>query len=219
MKQALLITGGTVDDNYLRLIYDQLEEDCFVLGVDGGCQTCVDADVPLDAIIGDFDTLDQKTKKNITDSGIKTMTLNRVKNVTDTHAALDYLFIHEFTKVIVLGGRGTRLDHTLSNLMVSFSYFPKMNVEFNDIHNCIRPFVGPAIIKGKRQDNYKYLSIIPIEETMVKASEGLKYGIHHQKFKPFDSFGVSNEINHDNPDESFTLEVESGKFFIIESID
>lgn len=219
MKYALVITGGTIEVDYLRSVYERLKDDCFVLGVDGGCQSAINANISLDIIIGDFDTLEETTRKEITDSGVKTIMLNPVKNITDTHAALDYLFIHEYSKVIVFGSRGTRLDHTLGNLMVSFSYFPKMVIEFIDKHNCIRPFIGPAIVNGKKQDRYKYLSIIPIEDTLVKNSEGLRYPIINQKIKPFDSFGVSNEILGTNEDSEYKLEFDKGKFFVIESSD
>jgi len=219
MKHALLITGGIIENDYLRSVYERLKDDYFVLGVDAGCQSAIDANISLDAIIGDFDTLDEITRKEITDSGVKTIILNPVKNVTDTHAALDYLFIHEYSKVIVFGARGTRIDHTFGNLMVSFSYFPKMVIEFIDKHNCIRPFIGPAIVKGKKKDRYKYLSIIPIEDTIVKSSEGLMYPISNQKFKPFDSFGVSNEILGINEDSGYMLDFDKGKFFVIESSD
>ena len=219
MKQAILITGGSIDTDYMSSVYKRFEDDCFVLGVDGGCKSALSANVSLDAIIGDFDTLDESIKKEITDSGVKTITLNPVKDVTDTHAALDYLFIHEYTKVIVFGARGTRLDHTLGNLMVAFSYFPKMIVEFIDEHNCIRQFQGPAVIKGKKQDRYKYLSIIPIEESFVKSTSGLKYPVTNRKFNVFDSFGISNEIVGTKDDDCYSIEFEFGKFFVIESSD
>lgn len=219
MKQALLITGGTINYKQLSSTYERIKGNCFVLGVDGGCQWALDANITLDAIIGDFDTLDETIRKEITASGSKTITLNPVKNVTDTHAALDYLFDNDYTKVMMFGARGTRLDHTLGNLMIAFSYFPKMSIEIIDEHNYIRAFVGPIIIEGKKLDKYKYLSIIPVEETIIKSSQGLKYPIKDQIFKVFDSFGVSNEILENGNNSEYKLEALQGKFLIIESRD
>lgn len=216
MKQALIITGGNIDIEQLRSTYEQMKGDCFVLGVDGGCQAAIQADLTMDAIIGDFDTLDPLIKESITNKGTNTINLNPIKNVTDTHAALDYLSEQNYSDVLIIGGRGTRQDHSIGNLMTSFAYIPEMNIELIDRTNRVRPYKGPLVIKNFKQGDYKYVSIIPIEETYIKKSQGLKYEINNKVIKPYDSLGVSNELtNHKDP----YIEVEYGKLLIIESND
>lgn len=214
MKKALVITGGDVSTHLLNAIYEENQSNLFVLGVDGGCEAGILAGIPLDLAIGDFDTLDLQILKDIKSKGIPVMELNPIKDMTDSHAALDYLSKEGCIEVIVVGGFGTRLDHTLGNLMMGFNFVDKMKIVFLDNFNKVELFEGPSFIKGIKEANYKYLSILPIEKTKVAYSKGLRYDVKDQIFLPFDSFGISNEIK-----DEFEIKVEHGRFLLMQSRD
>jgi len=228
MEKALVITGGDVSSHQLRSFYEcynltnDTSEKLFIIGVDGGCAYCKETGIPLDLILGDFDTLDSKTKLYYQRNNVKTIELDPIKDKTDTHAAFDYIKEKDFESVFIFGGTGTRLDHSLANLMISFSYCETIDFVFIDAHNYIKPVVGPATIKNdcfpNEFDEFKYLSILPIEETIVSATKGLKYNIQNKNLKPFDSLGISNEITADGKND-FEICIESGRCLVIKSRD
>jgi len=105
------------------------------------------------------------------------------------------------------------MDHTLANMMVPFSFIDQLKITYYDRNNCINFYSGPTVIT-KSVGRYKYLSIIPIEKTLIIKTRGLKYEVENRIFDTYDSFGVSNEAIGE-----YEIIVEYGKFMIIEASD
>jgi thiamine pyrophosphokinase len=144
-----------------------------------------------------------------------------MKDVTDTHYALSEACELGYGQIIVFGGTGSRLDHTLANMMVAFNY-EGHNMTFIQEHNIVdvchgqRQYVGPCEqIRKLIIGEYQYLSLIPVESTYIASTTGLKYPIRNQWLKVYDSLGVSNELcDHD-----YQIEVGDGKLLIVYSRD
>jgi len=113
----------------------------------------------------------------------------------------------------IIGASGTRLDHTLANMMILFKYESRIKLAIIDANN--RLFVGEhsmLIEKGC----YKYLSLMPISGTVTGVTlEGVTYPLVNHTLIRESTFAVSNEISGD----SCHLSYDSGQLLVIQSRD
>ncbi len=221
MKQAFLITGGEVDKPLLLKVFQSLDTDTIIVGIDGGCQYAYDAGIPLDCMIGDFDTLSEDTEDMLRSGGTKSIRLNPEKDMTDTHAAFDYLSKDGVERVLVAGAFGSRLDHSIANLMCGFNYIDRMEIIFVDRTNWIQLLEGPVEVCGNHElmerlgiGDFSYLSLLPLSSTHIRYGTGLRYPIEDRTFSTFDSIGVSNELTGE-----LNLCAASGRFLLMRSSD
>ncbi len=212
INKALIITGGAIDLDFLRSYYKR-NQGSYIVGVDGGCSTALEAEVPMDLIYGDFDTLDAKKRDCLFDSGIEHKVLDPEKDLTDTHGAIEELIGKNYQEITILGGFGTRIDHTFANLMVPFQYIKECKITYIDRYNKIRFYEGPIEVRGVAS-TYKYISLIPVTETCITQTSGLKYNLYDAKLSPYNSLGVSNEIEGD-----YYIGISKGKLLITQSDD
>ena len=82
-----IVTGGGC--NNASLLFDYIKISNLVIGVDKGIEELLKLNIPIDIAIGDFDSI--KSKELLNSNLIKeTMTLNPVKDISDTHAAVEF---------------------------------------------------------------------------------------------------------------------------------
>jgi thiamine pyrophosphokinase len=220
MKKCLIISGGKINPNDLLNYLKIQDKDLYIIGVDGGCQLLYDHHIIPHQILGDFDTLDQKVKEFYMKKDIFINVLDPVKDVTDTHAAFEEAQKIGAKEIDVFGFFGTRLDHSLGALMTAFKYSKCINIRFFDEHNIVHIIDGYRQLVLEKKSNelqrvYKYISIIPIEETGIIQTKNLKYPLKSATLSPYDSYGVSNEMINAQA----SIDVKDGKLFIIQSND
>jgi len=211
-RSALIVTGGEVDEGFLRSFFERNNK-LFVVGVDGGCENALNAGLRLDLMYGDFDTLNPKIKEKLILEKVDHIILESEKDVTDTHGAIDELCSRGFEKIVIVGGLGSRIDHSLANLMLSFRFLDRLDITFIDPQNRIRFYEGPNFIRGKG-GAYQYLSMIPVTPVIIHSTTGLKYNLQETTMTPYDSLGISNE-----PLGSYSINLSSGKIMLVESND
>ena len=126
------------------------------------------------------------------------------KDMTDSEAAVDVAVQLGFTDIVVLGGLGGRLDHTLGNLAILAKYKDSpVNVRVEDGYNCVA-MVGPGTHVVPRE-HYTYLGVIPYGGDAQGVSiDGALYSLHNATLSDSCTLGVSNEITGDEAIISFT---------------
>lgn len=82
----------------------------YVVAADGGYQTLLDRGVPMDLVVGDFDSMGFRPDH----PGV--VELPAEKDDTDMMAALRLGLERGFRRFRLYGGAGGRVDHTLANL-------------------------------------------------------------------------------------------------------
>ena len=87
------------------------EKDALLVAADGGLLTMRSFGLTPDLFVGDLDSLPEGAPE-----GIEALRLPVKKDVTDTDAAAVAALERGCTDVLILGGTGGRLDHTLANL-------------------------------------------------------------------------------------------------------
>jgi len=84
-------------------------------------------------------------------------------------------------KIVILGGLGKRLDHTLSNLMIAARVDQKVEIVFDDVHEYVSR-VTPEThlhLTGRSGAN---LSILPLGECEGVQSSGLEWDLENLSF-------------------------------------
>lgn len=175
-KYCLIVTGGSVDQNLLATVYEGAygyPVHPYVIGVDKGLEMLEQLDIEPDLIIGDFDSANDGIRaKYVTSPDAvvreKCVVLNPEKDFTDTHVAVLEAAKRGFTRALLLGATGTRLDHTLGNLGLLFTCEQEgIHAEILDLHNRIS-----LIQKRKDSSCRKSVWILYIFTALFRMCEG-----------------------------------------------
>ncbi len=218
--KCLIVSGGTIEANDLVNYINAQEVKPYIIGVDGGCQVLYELGIVPNTILGDFDTLDQQVKGYFARQQVPIHQLDPIKDYTDTHAAFEEAKALGANAIDVFGFFGSRLDHSLGALLTAFKYSAQITIRFYDKHNIVFVVDGAyelTIYKTSKnlKRDFKYLSIIPIEKSYINETRNLKYPLKNAWLFAYDSYGVSNEII----EEQGTIDVQSGRLFVIQSND
>ena len=165
---------------------ETVPQHAFVIAADAGVKACKKLGVTPDVIIGDFDSLGYALE------GENIITLPKIKDDTDTLAAVRYGLEKGFAKFLLFGCTGGRLSHTAANVQ-TLTFIAK--------HGAIgfladKEEVATATCKGMYFDGecQGFLSVFAAEGSVNLSESGLKYEIAKQTVNADFPIGVSNEF-------------------------
>ena len=211
---TLIITGGKINKNFAKKYLKSNKYD-IIIAVDKGLETIDYLKLQPQYVLGDFDSVNTKILEKYKTQNIKIIKLNPEKDLTDTHSAIDLALEIKSTEITILGAIGTRLDHTMANIHILKQALDK-NIKAKIVNekNEIELINKEIIIK--RDDNYKYVSIIPLTTNVTGITiEGMKYIINDYTLSIGDSLGVSNE----QIDKEAKISIKTGILVVIKSKD
>ncbi len=209
MTKIMIVAGGPLG---LSLPL----EDQVTIGVDRGCVALLEAGLPLDWAVGDFDSVTAEQREQIFVAAKNWVELPAEKNDTDLEVALRIVLEH-FPQgdVVVYGALGGRLDHSLANLFwPSQSEFISLleRVRLVDAENQV-VYRGPGWQQLEPEPGYDYISFMPEPATSLEI-EGAKYALNASNYF-FKKIYGSNEFL----DRPIAVKVEKGYVIIIYSRD
>lgn len=197
-----------VDRNMAQEIAEKAD---YIIAADGGQNRAREFGLQPDCVIGDFDstTLDE-------DFDCIYITYPAEKDITDTEAALSHAIEKGYSQVVLLGGIGGRLDHTLGNIGLLDKYYDLFQrIVCIDGKNKMELLRNSERILT-RDLRYKYFGVISLDADARGVDiEGAKYEVHDITLKRTSTLGVSNEF----ADEHVTLRVRKGNLLIVYSAD
>ncbi len=168
------------------------EKDDLIIAADGGYMHLLSANIVPDILIGDFDSLGCLPDfKNI-------IKLNPVKDITDTHAAINIGIENGYDDFVIYGALGGRIDHSLANIQLIASLSQK------NIKTEIRSgkTVMTAITNSSIRFNSSYKGYISVFSHTEKCEgvclRGLKYPLENATLTNSFPLGVSNEFIGDD---------------------
>lgn len=210
MKGILIASGNKIKFSILE---EYIKSDNFIVCADGGIKNFLHTNLKPNLIVGDFDSISEEGKRFIKSNNIEVKTFPPEKDFTDSELALDELMKRRVDEIILLGVTGSRLDHTLGNLLMLKKLYKKVSAKIIDNNNEIIYFEKGKykLFKGK----YKYLSVIAISDEVKYSSKGLYYEVNNLTLDSESIRGVSNKILS----ESAELIIHSGSGFFIKSSD
>ena len=212
VSRAVIFAGGSVSD------YDALRchmQDCqFVVCADSGITHCNALGLCADLWVGDFDSSDFEELSALSAAnGTHIIRLNPVKDDTDTEHALDCVLERGYRDIVLFGGIGTRLDHSIANVFLMEKALDKGAVLTIVNDKNILHFVRNETIILKR-NSMKYVSILPLEDVVV-SNFGFMYPLNNEKLYRASSRGISNEIIGNEA----SITISGGAALVIESVD
>ena len=174
----LTLAGHAPSDELLQWRSEEAE---LTVAVDGGWLVHRSAELEPDVILGDFDSCGElsEIEKIFPRSALHHLS---DQNHTDFEKALDWIKqMGQPKKLVILGGLGKRMDHTLSNLIIAGRVDSKIEVIFDDVHEYVSRITPetPLNVRGRSGAN---LSILPLGECEGVQSSGLEWELENLSF-------------------------------------
>lgn len=208
MKRTLIIGGGPVN---VGLINQELaKKPDLLIAVDYGGFYCDELEIIPQVLIGDFDSLSSPIVDKLMNAGVRVIPYSPRKDETDMELALDLAILEGSSSIIILGGLGRRLDHTLSNMgLLLKALAQKVDVHLLDEAHDITA-INHRIVLERRTGWAVSLIPLTVKVSGVTTS-GLMYPLDKADLLLEKSRGIHNEFTA----EIATVEVTEGILWVI----
>jgi thiamine pyrophosphokinase len=211
-RQAVIFTGGNLGEWAVDLIHP---ED-YLIGADRGADFLVRHGFVPHLSLGDFDSVTPDQMRLIQDTSLELMACDPVhKDWTDTELGLREAVSRGYTDIRIIGGLGTRFDHSLANVhLLRQAAEQGCEARLVDEHNEIRLCTGHCRLESDAR--YRYVSLLPLTP-MVKGItlDGFQYPLTDAALTLGWSLGVSNVLIA----QEGTVTIADGLLLIIRSRD
>ena len=203
--RALIYTGGAVCPDRIT---EHPKGDDLIIAADSGYENAQKLGATPQILLGDFDSLGEEKLQKVPD-GIEIVRVPCEKDRTDTQLAVNVALSRGADDIIIIGGLGGRLDHTLSNLAVLEALYEKR------IFAVIKArFIRDSgVLIGRSA--FTYLSLLAADPVVKGVTvKGCKYPLEKARLTRDCQFAVSNEMTGN----CALVEVRRGGLYIIESV-
>ncbi len=190
MKTALIIGNGEKTN---KNIIENIKYD-YIICADGGLEKAANYGVIPDIVIGDFDSVNPHVLKQY-EKKIPVEKFPTEKDYTDMELAVEFAVSRGYNQITLTGATGTRLDHTLGNIMLMEKYFKEgVNIVIIDNNNEMKIISDNADLFIEYKEGY-YISIIPVTEYIQGLYlEGFKYNLGNVNVQRGSTLCISNQI-------------------------
>lgn len=211
MKTALIVGNG---EETAKRIIENIKYD-YLICADGGLEKVSNYGIIPDIIIGDFDSVDGNVLKQY-ESKIPVKKFPSEKDFTDMELAVELAISKGYKNIILTGASGSRLDHTLGNILLMEKYFKNgVSISIIDNNNEMKIISDNAELFIEYKEGY-YISIIPITESIQGLClEGFKYNLDNVDVKRGSTLCISNQIK----DNKGKITLRKGRAIVIISKD
>lgn len=212
--KTLIVSGGNIDILFLEDILKEKYD--YIIAVDKGIEALHELNIKPNYIVGDFDSVNKKIIDIYRNENIPIQEHNPEKDYTDTELGIKLAISLKATKISIVGGIGTRLDHTLANIhILKHCLDNNIACEILDTHNKVY-LINCNVQIEKSKAFGKYISLIPLTtEVSGITLRGFKYPLKDYTLTIGRSLGISNEIE----DEYADIVLKEGILIVIETKD
>lgn len=207
--KAFIYTGGTV---LPEGITEKPKAGDLCIAADGGYRNAQRLGVRIDVLLGDFDSLGEP--KDV-DEKTEIVRVPTEKDFTDTQLAVETALSRGADEIVLIGGLGGRLDHTLSNLGI-LEQLSSCGVfaHATDGQNRVRYLDSTSTLIAR--SHFRYLSLLVVSKQAKGVTvEGCRYPLKNAKLSRKAQYAVSNEITGN----CALISVKRGALYVIESRD
>lgn len=189
MTALIVGNGSDIDKSYI----EDLNID-YVICADGGLEKIKKLGLIPNLILGDFDSVNSSVLEDYKNLNIETVTFPSEKDYTDMELSINHAVKIGFKDIILVGASGTRLDHTVANMLLIEKYHKKdINIKILDNNNLIQMVTDNMMIPFRKK---YYVSIIPLSESIEGLTlEGFKYPLNNINVERGSTLCISNEIS------------------------
>lgn len=193
MSALIIGNGSNLDKDVLVLENLNIE---YVICADGGLEKAEKLGLTPNIIIGDLDSVNKLVLKKYLDINIELIKYPSEKNYTDMELAIEHAIEKGFKNIILIGATGSRLDHTIANVMLIEKYYKNgIHIQVIDNNNIIQVVDKSIEIMNKKD---YFVSIVPITDSIeVVSLIGFKYPLNNVNVKRGSTLCISNQIIHE----------------------
>ncbi len=184
-KHALIICNGEMPSQ--KLLAPLLKKKPFIICADGGANKARAFNILPHCIIGDLDSITQKTRHYFSSVPI---IHNPDQNSTDLEKVMNYLILHSFASAIIIGATGDRPDHTMANFSILMKYHRKISLQFFD-ERCTAEIIHKKI--RFTAEIGQQISLLPMGKCSGIRTQGLKFPLNNETLELGIREGSSNE--------------------------
>lgn len=168
-----------------------LAKDDFLIAADGGARHLLNLGRFPDLLIGDFDSLTPAEVDLMQANGTHIERYPTDKDWTDLELALEAALQHGFHHIKLAGALGSRIDHTLGNLLLLTH--PKaagVDLRLEDGSEELLLVTGEISLQGQPGDR---VSLVPLDETVEGVStHNLQWPLKGETLYRHATRGISN---------------------------
>ena len=219
MNKTLIITGGSID---IEFACDYIKNQTFeyIIAVDGGLEATMKLNLVPGYVVGDFDTVSKDILEYYrTNPDIIFKQYNPEKDYTDTGCAIHLAVELGTGHITVLGGIGSRIDHSLANIqLLQIPLEQGIDAVILDTFNRVRLLGITKKELELEKSEYKYISLIPMTELVSGISmSGMKYLLNDYDMHL--GYEISRCISNEIVDENAAIRLKEGIVIVVESRD
>lgn len=183
MKAAIFASGDFKETKVIRQAIGAAD---FFIAADGGYSSLKKLGITPDVLIGDRDSLNEDFGE------IFHIDYPTRKDMTDSELAIRYALDKGTTSISLFGATGTRLDHTLNNIFIlGIPFKKKVPAAIFSEHNIITMVEGFYLYNKADYEDYKYFSLVPIDEGVFVTMKGFEYEVEDLGLRYSDYTGIS----------------------------
>lgn len=183
-RSVLIICNGEMPPRHL--IAPLLRRKPFIVCADGGANKVRPYGIIPDVIIGDLDSITDRTRQYFSSVPILR---DPDQETTDLEKVLNFLLENRAGSAVVIGATGDRPDHTLANLSILLKYHRRIALQYFD-ERCTIEVVHKrakfSTVAGQQ------ISLVPMGKCTGITTTGLKYPLKNESLAPGVREGVSN---------------------------
>ena len=189
--KAIIVSGGKAPSK--QLLLNEIKNSNLIIGADKGCEVLYNYNISPNYILGDFDSADKDIIKAMEVSGCEKNKYKKEKDFTDTEIAFNLAVEKGAKEIVLLGGTGTRYDHSLSNLGLMLKAL-KMSIilKIIDDNNIIFLTDKSMILKGNKGDTISFHAYFECVKNLNIC--GSKYDLINYDLCLGDGLTTSNEF-------------------------
>lgn len=214
-EKILIITGGSIDEVFLKSMVIK-EDYSMIIAADRGLLAADRLKLPLDYILGDFDSVPIDILSKYKSKSIPIESYPTMKDKTDTEIAFEMALEHGPSVIDLVGATGSRMDHTISNMnLLVMGINQGINARILDINNKIY-LKNKSFTVEKNEQHGDYISFLPFTDQVKGLNlHGFKYPLYDVTLTVGSSLGVSNELL----EEEGRVEFQEGALLVFETKD
>ena len=209
--RALIISSGSFDMETFKK--HRLAKD-IIICADGGANHIYKTGVKPDMIVGDLDSIDDETLLYYQEQNVLFHKFSSKKDLTDTELAINFALEEGANELVLFGSTGSRLDHTLGNIMLLYKLL-KQNIKVSIIDKNNEIYITDKELEVEREDD-TFVSLIPLSKSCDGIGlEGFKYSAQDLVLPFGSTMGISNQVE----DEKGLIGIKDGTTLVIKSKD
>ena len=173
--KAVIFGGANIND---YSFCEEYTKDCIVVCCDSGMRHALKLDIVPDIIVGDFDSADGSTINYFKSKNVPFQAYPTHKDETDIELGLDAAMEMGATDITIIGGIGSRMDHTMANChLLLYLLKNGINARMVNENNEIQVIEKKSRIHGNVGD---LVSLIPLSmEVSGITTKGLEYPLNN----------------------------------------